>query len=84
MKYIDIESLNIRLDSLKTDYHSKKPFKYVIFENFFPEEIAEDILNSYPTIQDGKWDGTTYLDQKNKFQKLVFKDKETINITTLK
>ena len=79
MKYIDIDDLNIRLNSLKKEFHSKKPFKYLMFENFFPTEIAEEILSSYPTIEDGKWDGTTYLDQKNKFQKTKFEKGSTLD-----
>ena len=57
MKYIDIDSLNNRFESLKKEFHSKKPFKYLMFDNFFPTEIAEEILSSYPTIENGKWDG---------------------------
>ncbi len=80
MKYIDLESLQRRLDSLKKEYQSKQPFRYVMFDNFFPEEAAKEILNCYPTIQDGKWDGTTYLDQKNKFQKTKFQEGSTLDI----
>lgn len=72
MKYIDIEHLRTRLDDLKDEYQSKKPFKYVVFDNFFPVEIAEKILLEYPEISNNTWDGTTYLDQKNKFQKTKF------------
>lgn len=74
MKYIDIQKLHARLDSLKKEYHSKTPFKYIVFEDFFPRDIAESIHEEYPTIENGAWDGTTYLDQKNKFQKTTFED----------
>lgn len=80
MKYVHLENLNLRLDSLKEEYHSKKPFKYLMFDNFFSEEIAEEILSCYPTIEDGKWDGTTYLDQKNKFQKTKFETGSTLDV----
>jgi Rps23 Pro-64 3,4-dihydroxylase Tpa1-like proline 4-hydroxylase len=72
MKFIDIETLGARLNELKNEYQSKKPFRYVIFENFFSEEVAEKILREYPEVSEGKWDGTTYLDQKNKFSKAKF------------
>lgn len=72
MEYIDINSLKNRLSLIKADYQSKKPFRYVVFENFFFSSKAEEIYSAYPVITDGKWDGTTYLDQKNKFQKTNF------------
>ncbi|MFT5858096.1 MAG: Rps23 Pro-64 3,4-dihydroxylase Tpa1-like proline 4-hydroxylase [Flavobacteriaceae bacterium] len=77
MKYISITSLEERFNDLKADYQSKEPYRYIVFDDFFPPEIAEQILNEYPAIKNGKWDGTTYLDQKNKFQKSSF-DKGSI------
>ena len=74
MRYIDIETLNERLPEIKESYKSKKPFKYVMFENFFSSEIADSIHDNYPEIEYGKWDGTTYLDQKNKFQNTKFEE----------
>ena len=72
MKYVDIASLNERLTNLKGDFQSKKPFRYVMFENFFSAEAASVIHATYPLIKNGQWDGTTYIDQKNKFQKTTF------------
>lgn len=80
MKYIDINSLDDRLSELKSQFHSQKPFKYLMFDNFFPTEIAEEIYKNYPKIENGKWDGTTYLDQKNKFQKTKFKTGSILDI----
>ncbi|MEY4877473.1 MAG: hypothetical protein RL708_2623 [Bacteroidota bacterium] len=77
MKYIDIDSLNDRLSSIHDDFNSKKPFRYTMFENFFKAEKAEEILANYPSIENGKWDGTTYVDQKNKFQKTKFESDST-------
>jgi Rps23 Pro-64 3,4-dihydroxylase Tpa1-like proline 4-hydroxylase len=77
MKYIDLDKLNGKLESIKKEYQSKKPFRYVMFNDFFSPEIAELIHENYPKIQNGKWDGTTYLDQKNKFQKTKF-EKDTV------
>ena len=79
LKFIDIDVLNERLDTIKKDFHSKKPFKYVMFENFFPADVAETIYTSYPKIEKGKWDGTTYVDQKNKFQKTSFAENSTFD-----
>lgn len=72
MEFIDMDSLNARLATISTDYNAKKPFRYVTFEKFFKPSAAEQIEKSYPTIKDGVWDGTTYVDQKNKFQKSKF------------
>lgn len=72
MKYLDLHNLYAHLPDIKKDYQSKKPFRYVMFENFFPADIAEQVLQEYPSVKDGKWDGTTYIDQKNKFQKRKF------------
>lgn len=79
MKYVDIETLRARLADIKKEFQSKKPFRYVVFEDFFPEEVAEAVLKEYPEISNGEWDGTTYLDQKNKFQKTKFNPNSVIN-----
>ena len=39
-----------------------------MFENFFSAEAASVSHATYPLIKNGQWDGTTYIDQKNKFQ----------------
>lgn len=72
MKYINLISLNERLETIRSDFQSKRPFHYTMFENFFHPDIAAVIHDNYPDIKDGKWDGTTYVDQKNKFQKHSF------------
>jgi len=50
-----------------------------MFENFFYPEQAEVVYQNYPAIEQGKWDGTTYVDQKNKFQKTKFDDTSIMN-----
>lgn len=72
MEFINFDSLQQRKSDIRADYQAKKPFRYVMFENFFHDDKAEAIYQNYPSIEDGKWDGTTYLDQKNKFQKTKF------------
>lgn len=72
MELINIDSLNARKEEIKNQFQSKKPFRFVSFENFFKADKAEEILNAYPSIKDGLWDGTTYVDQKNKFRKVDF------------
>lgn len=79
MEFINFNSLLERHSSIKKDYQSKKPFRYVTFENFFSPDKVELIYQNYPAIQDGKWDGTTYLDQKNKFQKTKFEEQSIMD-----
>lgn len=79
MKYIDFDSLQIRQNQIRDDYQSGTPFRYVVFEGFFKSSVVEQIYDAYPTITDGKWDGTTYVDQKNKFQKSAFERGSTFD-----
>lgn len=72
MEFIDINNLNERLSTIQADYQAKKPFRYVVFENFFLAEQAELIYQNYPSISNDSWDGVTYLDQQNKFWKNKF------------
>ena len=71
-KYIDIASLYKRLPEIRKNFFSAKPFHYVMFDNFFSEEVVDLVYENYPKIENGVWDGTTYLDQRNKFQKTKF------------
>ena len=73
MDFIDFNSLNQRKEELKKSFQSKEPFRYLVFENFFKLDKADEILNNYPHIEEGVWDSKTYIDQKNKFQKTTFK-----------
>lgn len=79
MELINFESLKIRSSEIRNDYQSKKPFRYAMFENFFKEDAAKKIYESYPEITDGTWDGTTYIDQKKKFQKTKFEPGSIFN-----
>src|SRR5882757_342271 len=81
MELIDFKNLLENQATIKADYQSKKPFRYVMFENFFLPEKVELIYRNYPSITDGKWDGTTYVDQKNKFQKTQFENDSVIDKT---
>jgi Rps23 Pro-64 3,4-dihydroxylase Tpa1-like proline 4-hydroxylase len=72
MEYINWEQLQANKETLKKDWNSKKPFRYICFENFFYNDKAERILQTYPNVAEGTWDGTTYIHQKNKFQQSKF------------
>jgi Rps23 Pro-64 3,4-dihydroxylase Tpa1-like proline 4-hydroxylase len=72
MEFINMERLQQELPHIAADFQSKKPFHYVVFENFFYPDKVEAIYNNYPQIEYGTWDGITYVDQKNKFQQTKF------------
>lgn len=65
---IDFERLQTHLNELEQQWNDpKKPFHYIVYDGFFKPEAAEKILASYPDVTTGNWDGTTYINQKNKF-----------------
>ncbi|HQW86712.1 MAG TPA: 2OG-Fe(II) oxygenase [Flavobacteriales bacterium] len=72
MEFIDMERLRARTDEIRTAFRAQRPFHWTTFEGFFKPDKAEEVYNSYPPIGEGTWDGTTYIDQKNKFSKTVF------------
>ncbi len=74
MRFINFEKLLKSGAEIKSKYQAKEPFRYSIIENFFHEDKAEEVFSHYPSISDGVWDGTTYIDQRNKFQKTNFDD----------
>ncbi len=72
---IDFERLNSIKEQLKAEFNDpKKPFKWLCFESFFCPEAAERILAAYPDVTKGSWDGTTYINQKNKYALTSFED----------
>jgi Rps23 Pro-64 3,4-dihydroxylase Tpa1-like proline 4-hydroxylase len=78
-QYIDFDRLKARQAQLKKEFQSKTPFRYLSFENFFFADKAELILQNYPSVEAGIWDGTTYINQKNKFQKREFETGSIFN-----
>ncbi len=68
MEYIDLESLEKNKADLQRQWNSKKPFRYLVYDNFFFADKADLILQQYPDVTKGSWDGTTYIHQKNKYQ----------------
>lgn len=72
MEFINLESISERLPQISRDYQARQPFHFIVFDDFFYPDKAEEIHQNYPTITEGMWDGTTYIDQKNKFRKTDF------------
>jgi Rps23 Pro-64 3,4-dihydroxylase Tpa1-like proline 4-hydroxylase len=79
MEFIDINFLQKEKENIKRDFNSKVPFRYTTFEGVFLADKADEILAQYPTITNGKWDGTTYVDQKNKFSKTTFDENSVLD-----
>lgn len=77
MDYINLASLLERQEAIRAHFNEKQVFRYVVIEDFFKADQAERILQSYPDVSQGTWDGTTYIDQKNKFQQRSF-EKDSI------
>lgn len=64
-----LERLNRRAASLRESWYAKRPFRYVIVDDFLPPEFAEAILAAYPRPEADDWDGTTYIHQRKKLTK---------------
>ncbi len=65
---IDYDRLHIHLNELAQQWNDpQKPFRYLVYDGFFKPDAADKILASYPDVTTGNWDGTTYINQKNKF-----------------
>lgn len=67
MKFINLRHLHDRLQQIRQEYRSSKPFHFVVIDDFFEKAAAEDILNHYPDLGHADFKGMTYLDQKFKF-----------------
>ena len=42
------------LDSLREEYKQGKPFNYVVLDNFFKEDVAEQLSKEFPDYNDDK------------------------------
>ena len=72
MEFIGFDSLQSRSEAIIADFNSKIPFRYTVIDDFFKPEQAEILHKVYPTIQEGVWNGSTYLNQKNKYAQNTF------------
>jgi len=75
---IDIEKLKANISTYKGEWNSKKPFRYFSVDEFLIADWAEKILSDYPK-PDVNWESTTYINQKNKFQKTKFETGSIFN-----
>ena len=77
--YIDFKRLEEEINELNVSWNSKKPFKYIVIDDFLNCNEAEKILEAYPAIDESMWNNTTYINQKNKFVKTEFSNIPIIN-----
>lgn len=62
-----LERLAGRAKDLQSEWSQKRPFRYLVMDDFLPLEFAESILASYPQPDPQTWDATTYIHQRKKF-----------------
>jgi len=69
MQFADpsLTRLRDRLPGLRAEWQSKKPFRYLVVEDFLDPAFAEAILSAYPQPDPSLWDVTTYAHQRRKF-----------------
>lgn len=79
MKYINIDKLKAEKSRLNEEWNTKSPFRYLYYDGFFFDHKAEQILEQYPDVTQGVWDGTTYIHQKNKFTQTRFPANSVLN-----
>lgn len=72
MEFINMERLQAGKAQIKADWNRKTPFRYLYLDDFFYPEKAEALLAAYPEPGDEEWDHTTYINQKNKYQRTTF------------
>lgn len=64
---ITIERLQKRAAQLSAEWSAKKPFRFLVIDNFLDEAFAEAIFAAYPQPSEDFWDHTTYIHQRRKF-----------------
>jgi Rps23 Pro-64 3,4-dihydroxylase Tpa1-like proline 4-hydroxylase len=52
---VDADKLNELALKHREEYASAQPFPHIVIDNFFPEEVLDNILNEYPKAGDIDW-----------------------------
>lgn len=73
MQHVNFELLNSRKEQLHRLFNDAVPFRYIVIDNFLHTAIAEKALAVYPDPKEEGWNGTTYINQKKKFQLADFR-----------
>lgn len=74
MEFINMEYLRQSEPVIQAEFDSHTPFRFVTIENFLYPGKADELLANYPSVTEGNWEGTTYVHQRNKFQRSKFEE----------
>lgn len=75
MKAINYKKLLLNLETNKSEFNSKKkPFKYIILDDFLNLDYAKNILDEFPLIN-SKWKDARGHNSQNKWTLPIVKDK---------
>ncbi|MGI9544219.1 MAG: 2OG-Fe(II) oxygenase [Cyclobacteriaceae bacterium] len=72
MEYVNLHKISATLSGLKEKWNNAKPFRYLVIDGFLHPDKADEAYKAYPDLTSLDWDNTTYINQKNKFQKRDF------------
>jgi Rps23 Pro-64 3,4-dihydroxylase Tpa1-like proline 4-hydroxylase len=73
MSIINYTVLEQNKEQLKKQWSDPaKPFRYLIFDGVLDINKAKEVIAEYPSVNQGEWNGTTYVHQKNKFSMTKF------------
>ena len=74
MNIINQENLFLNLEKNIDEFNNKKPFRYIILDNFLNLDFAEGILDEFPLI-DNKWTDARGHHTQNKWTLPIVKDR---------
>ena len=81
MHIIDYKKLLTNLEKNKNLYQHKKPFKYIVLDNFLNLDFAEGILDEFPLINK-EWKDSRGHNTQNKWALPIIQDKIASNFMT--
>ena len=73
MGLIDVARLKREEDALREEFHSKKPFRWLVMENFLIADAAQKLYEEFPPV-DPSWVDAAGLHTRNKYTQPVVND----------
>lgn len=67
MNVINVQTLQERQNEIRTDFLSKRPFRYIIIEDFLKTDAAEAISQEFPSVDPASWIDASGLHTKKKW-----------------
>lgn len=74
LKLIDFEKIKSETEELRQAWNSREKFGYLIIEDFFHKDVAENLYAGFPNLSSFGETSRTYLNGKGKYQKTKFED----------